>query len=461
MMPGTHTVRGRRTGVGRSGALVLASLIATAAVLEAQTPAPRQSRPVALTGGTIHTVADGVVEHGTIVFENGRITAIGPNVAVPPNAEVVDVSGRHIYPGLIDGWNQMGLFEIGGFEVTIDLNELGDFNPNARAHTAFNPESRHIGTTRSNGVLVTVSSPSGGLVSGLAAAMMLDGWTWEQMTLRPEAGLIVNWPSPQGGGGGQWQALLQQMQPQQAERQTPEQRYDAQIRQLRDFFATARAYRTARAAAPARHQTDSRFEAMIPVLERRVPVIVQANDVRQIQDAVTWAEEENVRLVLLGGRDAGYVADLLARRQVPVLITSVLGSPNRAWEPYDHEYSLPAQLHRAGVRFAITGGSSAPYANRLPYEAGAAIAFGLPAEEALRAVTLYPAQFLGLDDRVGSLQVGRDATLLITTGSPLEYSTTVEQAWIEGRRIDMMDAHRHFFEKYSEKIRQMAPPVVF
>lgn len=448
-----HTHNRRTATLLAAGALFA---VLAASPIEAQIPAPRQDRPVALTGGTIHTVANGVIENGTIIFEDGVITAIGANVSIPTHAERVDVSGRHIYPGLIDAHSQMGLFEIGGIGVTIDQNEIGEINPNVRAHVAVNPESRHIGVARSNGVLVTVSSPTGGLVAGHSSAMMLDGWTWEQMTLKPEAGLIVNWPSAIGGfggfggggfgrgGGGNIEA-----------------RYDASVREIRDLFATARAYRTARAAAPDRHPSDLRLEAMIPVLDGSVPVIVQASELRQIQDAVAWAAEEGVRMVLLGGRDAGYVAPLLAQRQIPVLISNVLTAPSRQWEPYDNEYSLPAQLHQAGVRFGITGASSSQYANRLPYEAGAAIAFGLPADEALRAVTLYPAQFLGLDDRIGSLEVGKDATLLITTGSPLEYSTLVEQAYIEGRMIDMEDSHKRFFEKYSEKLRQLQPrPII-
>jgi imidazolonepropionase-like amidohydrolase len=442
-------------------AVVLVLLAAVAGALEAQIPAPRQDRPIALVGGTIHTVTQGVISNGTILFEGGRITALGANVTVPSHAQRIDVSGKHIYPGLIDAHNQMGLFEIGGIDVTIDTNELGPFNPNVRAQVAFNPESRHIGVARSNGVLVTVSSPSAGLVAGLSSAMMLDGWTWEQMTIKPEAGLIINWPAagggfaafggggPPGGPGGAGAANRAEAQ------------YNANIRQLSDYFATARAYRAARAAAPDRHASDVRFEAMIPVVEGAVPVIIQANELRQIQDAVAWAQEEGLRMVLLGGRDAGYVAPLLAQRQIPVLLSTVLGSPTRAWEPVDGQYSLPAQLHQAGVRVGIVGSSAAQYANRLPYEAGAAIAFGLPAAEALRAVTLNPAEFLGFADRVGSLEVGKDATLLIATGSPLEYSTIVEQAFIEGRLIDMEDAHRRFFEKYSEKLRQLQPrPII-
>jgi len=446
----------RRNSLRAACFLVLSLAMCPAS--DAQTPAAPQTRAVALTGGTIHTITGGVVQNGTIVFQAGRITALGASVPIPADAEVVDVTGRHIYPGLIDAYSHMGLYEIGGFDQTIDLNELGRINPNVRAEVAVNPESRHIGVARSSGVLVTLSSPEGGLISGLAAAMMLDGWTWEQMTLKSGAGLIVQWPSPfapfMGGGGGGAAARPAA---------DPDARYQREIAELRETFAAARAYRTARQATPGRnaqpHRSDSRWEAMIPVLEGSMPVIVNANELRQIQDAITWAEEEGLRLVIRGGRDAGYIADHLARKQIPVLITSVLNAPGRQWEPYDAAYSLPARLHAAGVPFAITGGGSAAYAYRLPQEAGAAIAFGLPAEEALRAVTLHPARILGLDDRVGSLEVGRDATLMITSGDPLEYTSTIDQAYIQGRRIDMRDAQRQFFEKYQEKVRQSAAEV--
>jgi imidazolonepropionase-like amidohydrolase len=438
---------------GRVAMLLLGLSLASGSAASAQVPAAPQNRPVALTGGTIHTVSDGIIPGGTIVFEGGRITAVGVGVPIPADAERVDITGRHVFPGLIDAYSHMGLYEIGGFDQTIDLNELGRINPNVRAEVAVNPESRHIGVARSSGVLVTISSPEGGLISGLAAAMMLDGWTWEEMTLKSGAGLIVQWPSPfapPAGGAAARQGAAD-----------PDARYQREIAELRETFAAARAYHTAHRATPVRnvrpHGTDSRWEAMIPVIEGRMPVIVNANELRQIQDAVTWAEEEGVRLVIRGGRDAAYIADHLARKSIPVLITSVLSSPSRQWEPYDAAYSLPAKLHAAGVPFAIAGGGSAPYAYRLPQEAGAAVAFGLPAAEALKAVTLYPARFLGIDDRVGSLQVGRDATLLITTGDPLEYSSTIEQAYIQGRRIDMRDAQRQFFEKYQEKVRQTAP----
>ena len=431
-------------GRGLRALAPLVVLLLAAPALEAQTPAPPQAGPIALTGGTVHTVSGEVIPGGTVVFEDGVITAVGREVPVPAGARTIDVSGREVYPGFVDAYSAMGLSEIGAVDVTLDLNELGPFNPNVQAHVAVNPESRHIGVARSNGVLVTVSSPSGGLVSGMAAAMMMEGWTWEEMTLQPDVGLIVNWPSPLASpwGGGQ---------------RDPEARYTEEIAELREHFASARAYAQARRAEAAGQapavRTDPRLEAMIPVLEGTVPVIVAANELRQLQDAVDWAEREGVRLILRGGRDAHLLADHLAARQVPVLLTSVLDSPSRAWEAYDEEYTLPGRLHRAGVQIAITGGAAPAYANRLPFEAGAAVGFGLPQEAALRAVTLNPARFLGIDDRVGSIAVGRDATLMITTGNPLEYESTVEQVFIQGREVDMGDAQRTFYEKYRQRLR--------
>jgi imidazolonepropionase-like amidohydrolase len=417
-------------------ATAVAALVAPAPrALHAQVtiPAAQQSGPVALRGATIHTVTNGVIENGTIVFEDGVITAVGTDVPIPEGAETIDVSGKHIYPGLVDAYSTVGISEIGAVDVTNDLRELGDFNPNALPAVAVNPESRHIGTSRSNGVLVTLTTPAGGLIPGLSSAMNLDGWTWELMTLERAAALNVNWPNPDDDD--------------------EDDGYDEQVQRIRDFFADARAYRDAQ-AADASSLHDSRFEAMAPALNGEMPVVVAADDVRQIQDAMRWAEAEGVRLVIRGGADAIHVADHLAEREIPVILTSTMDAPGRSWEPYDEAYSRAARLHERGVRVAVSGGSSAAYTNRLPYEAGVAVAFGMSEDEALKTVTLYPAQFMGIDDRVGSLEEGKDATLLITTGTPLDYLSDIEQAYIEGRAIDMNDIHRAFFEKYMERLRQ-------
>ncbi len=423
----THTIQ-------LAVALLAATVLMGAQALGAQTPAaaPVQDQAIAVTGATIHPISAPAIEGGTIVFEDGVITQMGTNVDIPAGARQVDATGQHIYPGLIHSNSSMGLFEIGGWGVTIDTNELGPVNPNVRAQVAFNPESRHITFARSQGVLITNTSPGGGLISGLSAAMMLEGWTWEEMTLQGATGLVVNWPSANN-----------------------ENQYDSDLRTLRETFDEARSYWIARTSEDGDQvNTDSRWEAMIPVLEGEVPVLVSANELRQIQDAVTWAEEEGVRIVIRGGRDAAFVADHLARKEIPVILTSVQGSPSRGWQPYDETFTLPQRLHEAGVPFAIASGASAAYTYRLNWEAGTAVAYGLPEDVALRAVTLEPARLLGIDDRVGSLEVGKDATFLITTGSPIQYETQIEQAYIQGREIDMMDVQRRFYEKYREKSLQ-------
>jgi len=443
------TTRGAMRSV--VGASVGAALAAAVAVPLSPSPAqaqvrmtvPPQSQAVALRGATIHTVTNGVIENGVIVFDNGVITAVGSDVQIPSGARVVDVSGKHIYPGLIDAYTTVGISEIGAVDVSNDINELGDFNPNVRADVAVNAESRHIGTTRSAGVLVALSTPEGGLISGMSSALSLEGWSWEEMSLESAAALNVNWPDPNPGRGRGFG--------QEEDADAPS--YQEQVQRIKDFFAEARAYRDA-VAAGEEVRSDSRYAAMIRALDRTIPVVVAADGAAQINDAVTWAREEGVRLVIRGGADAIHVADRLAANDIPVILTSTMAAPDRDYEGYDGAYSMPARLHEAGVKFAISGGSGALYSNRLPWEAGVAVAFGLPEEEALKAVTINAAELMGIADRVGSLEPGKQATLLITTGTPLDMTTDIEQAYIQGREIDMMDIQKWFFEKYMQKVMQ-------
>ncbi len=432
------------------GAVALLAASAAAAAAQVRMTVPPQSQPVVLRGATIHTVTNGTIENGSIVLDGGKIVAIGQNVEVPRGARIVDVAGKHIYPGLIDAYSTVGITEIGAVDVSNDINEIGDFNPNVRAEVAVNAESRHIGTTRSAGVLVTITTPGGGVISGLSSAMSLEGWTWEEMSLEGAAALNVNWPDPNarprrfGGGGGPFG--------QGGPRPAPK-TYAEQVQEIRDFFAEARAYRDAKAANQ-QMRTDTRYAAMIPAINGDIPVVVSAEGVAQINDALTWAKEEGVRIVIRGGRDAIHVADRLKAENVPVILTATMAAPNRDYEGYDGSYSTPAQLYKAGVKFAIAGDGGGLYSNRLPWDAGVAVAFGLPEEEALKAVTINAAEMMGVSDRVGSLEVGKQATLLITTGTPLDMTSNIEQAYIQGREIDMNDIQKHFFQKYLTKIRQ-------
>ncbi|HVH39687.1 MAG TPA: amidohydrolase family protein [Gemmatimonadaceae bacterium] len=452
---------GSRTSRALRHVSALALLLAPfAAGAQVRMTVPPQSQPVVLRGATIHTVTKGTIQNGTIVMEAGKITAIGgAEVATPRGAKVVDVAGKHIYPGLIDAYSTVGITEIGSVDVSNDINELGDFNPNVRAEVAVNAESRHIGTTRSAGVLVAFSTPGGGVISGLSSAMSLEGWTWEEMSMKGAAALNVNWPDPTarprrfGGGGPPGPGG-----PGGRGAQPAPKTYAEQVQSLKDFVAEARAYGDAVAAGQS-VRTDTRYAAMLPALKREIPVIVAAEGVAQINDAITWGKAEGLRIVIRGGRDAIHVAERLKAENVPVILTSTMAAPERSYEGYDGAYNSPAQLYKAGVKFAIAGGAGGLYSYRLPWEAGVAVAFGLPEEEALKSVTINAAEFMGIADKVGSLEVGKQATLLITTGTPLDMTSNIEQSYIQGREIDMNDIQKHFFKKYMEKIKQQATKV--
>ncbi len=435
------------TTIKNAMTVAAAAAILAPAALDAQVrmTVPPQAEPIAIQGATIHTVTNGVIENGTIIFNDGVITAIGADLDIPAGTRVVDGAGKHIYPGLIDAYSTVGISEIGAVDVSNDVNELGDFNPNVRADVAVNAESRHIGTSRSAGVLVAFSTPGGGLVSGMSSALSLEGWSWEEMSMESAAALNVNWPNPNprrfrgfGGFGGP---------------QEDPPTYEEQVQSLKSFFGEARAYRDA-VAAGEEVRTDSRYAAMMPVFNREIPVVVSADGAAQINDAVTWALEEDIRIVIRGGQDAIHVADRLVANDIPVILTSTMAAPGRQYEGYDGAYTMPARLYEAGVRFAISGGSGSLYTNRLPWEAGVAVAFGLPEEEALKAVTINAAEFMGVSDRVGSLEPGKQATFLITTGTPLDMTNDIEQSYIQGREIDMMDIQKFFFEKYMTKVMQ-------
>jgi imidazolonepropionase-like amidohydrolase len=233
---------------------------------------------------------------------------------------------------------------------------------------------------------------------------------------------------------------------------------DAAMKELADAVRDARAYTAAKKAeAETRvpyHNVDLRWEAMIPPLEKRMPVIVRASDVHQIRAAVSWASRENLRLVILGGYDAWRVADLLRKHDVPVIIQGVHRLPSRRFDAYDDPFTVPKKLHDAGVRFAIASGDEAPHERNLPYHAATAAAYGLPKDEALKSITLYPAQILNVADRVGSIETGKDATLIVTTGDPLEITSDVAMAFVQGRQIDLSSKHTRLYDKYREKYRR-------
>lgn len=409
-------------------------------------PAKEQERPIALIGGTVHTVSGPVIENGTVLFDNGVIIGIGKDIQIPSDAERIDVAGKHLYPALINAASEIGLTEIEAVRATLDVSETGRINPNVRTEIAVNPESELIPTTRANGVAIAHVIPRGGLIAGRTAAMMLDGWTNEEMTLVAPVGLYVSWP-----------AMTVRRSP--FIRQSEEEQkksIEKNLNELRTAFADARAYAKARTADPAAHRTDIRWEAMMPLFEKKIPMIAGADDMQQIRSAVQFARDENIRLVIHGGRDAWKVTELLKENDVPVIVSGTHLLPARRWDEYDAPFSLPKKLHDAGILLAVSGeGNAAMNERNVAFQAATAVAYGLPKDEALRAVTLNAAKILNIDARTGSLDPGKDATIIVCDGDPLEIMTTVEMQFIRGKKIDLRSKHTQLWLKYSEKYRQL------
>ncbi len=398
-----------------------------------QVPSPVQRKPVALINGTIVTVSGAIIENGAVVFQDGKITAVGTDVDIPDDALIEDISGRYLYPAMIHSGTYLGLMEVFMVRETIDIREHGDINPNVRAEVAFNAGSRHIPLARSHGIGLAMVTPAGGIISGMAAAMLTDGWTWEEMVYHAPAGMVINWPSMRN-----------------------EKERDKALEKLNKAFEKARRYHKAKQAAVNHyHATDLRWEAMIPVIKGDIPVIISASEYRQIQSAIEWAEKEDLQIILSGVAQASMVIPHLKDRDIPLIVNSVFSGPSRQWEPYDQSLSLPAKLYKAGIRFAISGEASAANTIRLPNHAAAAVAFGLPEKEALKSITLYPAQIFGIDNKMGSIEKGKDASLIIANGNLLHLSTQIEQVYIKGRKTDMKDHHKLLYEMYMEKYERM------
>ena len=408
-------------------------------------PGAPQDHPIALVGGTVHTVSGGTLEGGAVLFDKGRIIAVGLQVEFPEGTEQVDARGKHIYPGLFDAYTNLGLVEINSIRATRDESEGGNLNPNVRAEIAVNPDSELIPVARSNGVLLALTAPTGGLLSGKSAVLQLDGWTWEDLTVKSGAGMHISWPS-MSPVSDWW--IEKSAKDQIQER-------DRQLKLLEETFKRARLSMQARQGEE-KGPGDLRLEAMIPVLQGRQPIIVSANSISQIQSAVAFAVRQKVRLVIFGGYDAPACSALLKQHDVPVIVGSVYRLPRRRGDDYDAAFTLPARLHQAGVSFCIAsnGRFGASNVRNLPYHAATAVAYGLPAEEALRAITLSPARILGVDDQVGSITTGHDATLIVTSGDPLETTTRVEHAFVQGRQVDLSNKHTRLWQKYRTKYQQ-------
>jgi imidazolonepropionase-like amidohydrolase len=423
---------------------ISAVLLCAAALAAGQAaPAPR---PIAIVGGTVHTASGPDIANGTVVIRGGKIASVEAGAAAPADALVVDAKGKHVYPSLLPPITELGLVEIGAVRATVDTTETGEINPEARADFAMNFDSELLPVARSGGVLVAGVAPAGGIVSGSLAVMKLDGWTREDAGLRAPAAIMVVWPNLRVDRSPTARLSVR----------LQEKRRDEALQKLKDVFADARAYGKARAAEKEsgipRHDADPKLEALQPAMDGKIPVIVVARTVAQIRAAMTWAKQENLKLVLADADDGWRIAEDIAKAGVPVIAAPTLELPRRSDEPYDAAYANAGLLAKAGVTVAFSDNSTWNVRN-LPHQAAMAVDFGFPREKAVAAMTLVPAQILGVADRVGSLEPGKDATLFLADGDILDVRSRVVAAWIDGRPLDLTDKQKRLYERYRSRPR--------
>jgi imidazolonepropionase-like amidohydrolase len=411
-----------------------------------------------LTGATVHTVSGETLRPGQVLIENGKISAVGTNVEWRVNQArdypKVDLRGLHLYPGMIALNTDLGLVEIDAVRATRDDRESGDDfgRADVRSWLAVNPDSEMLPVARANGVSHFEPVPLGGVVSGQSGLVALDGWTAEQMAIKKPIAMHVFWPSMDLDTTPR-ERMRDRTKAKSLDDQAKERR--EKFKALDEFFAEARAYAKARDAAkngapdPGKNPP---WEAMLPVVRGELPLTIHAEEARQIRAALKWAETNHFKVALAGARDSWKVADLLATNKVPVIYDNVFTQPSRDSDAYDVHFTAPEVLRKAGVKVVFaTGTSSESLVKNLPYHAAQAVAFGFPADEALRGITLYPAQVAGVADRLGSIEAGKDATLFVCDGDILDIRSNVKRMWIAGKEVSLESRHTRLYEKYKNR----------
>jgi imidazolonepropionase-like amidohydrolase len=412
----------------------------------------------------VYPVTSAKMEGVSVLIQDGKIAEIGSKLVVPKGMKVVEGKGLRLYPGLIDSSTSLGLAEVNSTRTTVDTGELGEFMPQLRALVAVNPESEHFPVVRANGITSVMTFPGAGgrggrgggatqVIAGQAALIHMAGWTWEDMEINRSAALQLTFPAipRRGGRGGDNEdfptELLALLGGGPATFTEQKRQYDQQIVKLNDFFDAARQYQKERTANAPGFKRDLKMEAMMPVLEGKVPVAVSASQARSIHDAILFADKQHIKIVILQPHDVGKVTEELKAKNIPVILGRTEALPENEDAPYDQGESLPAEFYKAGVKFAF-GTFNNEFSRNLPYNAARAAAYGLPQEEALKAITINGAQIWGASDRVGSIEKGKWADLMLTTGDPLEIPTQIKAVYIKGKDVDLTNKQTRLYEKY-------------
>ena len=407
----------------------------------------------------VHPVVGAEIHNGSVLVIDGKIAEVGAHVSPRGSVRVVDGHGLQLYPGLINAATNVGLEEIESLRDTIDLDEIGMFNPELRAEIAFNPSSEHIEVTRASGITTVVSLPGTGarggrggaasVITGQGALMHMEGWTWEDMAVKPSAVMDMVFPEIQSGGGrgGFAAALAGGSTRTYAEE---ERQYKERLDQISQFFEEARRYKIAKAAGGAEFRPDVRLQAMLPVIDGKTPLFVRAERERDMKDAVALADKEKVKIIIADPREIGSVGPLLKAHNIPVVLGKTFQLPMHDDDPYDAPYTLPSEFYKAGVKICF-GTFDVEFARNVPFEAAQAVAFGLPREEALRGLTINSAEILGVSDQLGSIEKGKVADFILTDGDPMEAKTNIKQMFIAGREVSLESRHTREYEKWMKR----------
>lgn len=414
-------------------------------------PAKEAKGATYIKNATIHVGNGKVIENGTIKINNGKIEQVGAGITIPAgDLSVIDAKGKHVYPGLILPVSNLGLIEINAVRATNDTREIGEMNPSVRSLVAYNADSKVINTLRSNGILLANIVPQGSLLAGSSSLVQLDAWNWQDAAYSTDAGMHLYMPTlmprPRFGrfGGGRSQ---------QAE-SDPVKEGLAKIEQVKTFFKEAKAYH----ASPVKEETNLKFESVKGLFNKTQKFYVHANNTRQMLAAMDLAKEFGFDLVIVGGSDSWQIADLLKQNNVAVVLLSPHSLPTLDDDDVDQPYKTAAILQKAGVLFSITDDDGQTRGRNLAFVAGTAAAYGLTQEEALQAITLNAAKILGVADKAGSLEAGKDANIIISEGDILDMRTSiVTDAFIQGRKIDLTDKHKLLNERYNQKYNIKKP----
>ena len=412
-------------------------------------PAPAQKAPIAIKNATVHTGEGTVIENATIVIENGKITAVGKDVKIPAGAEVTDAAGKHVYPGLVLPSSNLGLIELSSIKSSNDVKEIGDMNPNVRSIVAYNTDSKVINTLRSNGILAANIVPEGDFLAGSSSVVQLDAWNWEDAAIQLDGGMHLYMPSlmprpsfGRGGGGGGFGG------PNAGVQTDPVKEGLEKIEKLKSFFKEAKAY----LAATDNKETNLKFEAVKNLFSKKQKFYVHGNTVKQMLVALDFVKEFGFDMVLVGASEGWQIADLLKQHNVSVILDQLHRLPTSEDDDVDQPYKTAAALQKAGVTFALSDDDSQNRGRNLAFNAGTAAAYGLTKEQALAAITSSAAKIMGVGDKTGSITVGKEANIIISTGDILDMRTNnVTDAFIGGRKINLDDKQKQLNERYEEK----------